>query len=303
MKSIAAVVVTHNRKEILLENLKSLLNQTCSEKLDIIVIDNGSTDGTFSFIKNLIDEKKILYFNTGVNLGGAGGFNFGVKQACVLQYEYMWLMDDDAIALPETLQELVSAGVSLDGNFGFLSSVVLWKDGKLCDMNRVKYGFRNIDPEKYEGNLIEITHATFVSLFISKKMIARVGLPIKDFFIWGDDVEFTHRIALQYKEPCFLVKSSKIYHYMEKNSGSNIAIDNRERLNRYFYAYRNELFLYRREGLTGSAYFILKCCFNIMRILFKSSCHKIERLTILKKALIAGVQFNPPIEQIELKEF
>lgn len=44
-----------------------------------------------------IDQKTIFYFNTGRNLGGAGGFNFGVRKAYEAGYDYIWLMDDDTI--------------------------------------------------------------------------------------------------------------------------------------------------------------------------------------------------------------
>ena len=66
---IAAIVVTYNRKKLLRECIDRLLKQNYSE-LDIIVIDNASTDNTKDEIINLIEENKIIYVNTGENLGG-----------------------------------------------------------------------------------------------------------------------------------------------------------------------------------------------------------------------------------------
>ena len=123
--NIVAVIVTYNRKKLLLECINSLLKQE-NISCDIIVIDNKSTDGTETAIKSLASEK-IRYINTGTNLGGAGGFNFGIKKAVEFGYDYVWLMDDDCIPKSTALFKLNEAGKKYK-NFGFLSSKVLWID-------------------------------------------------------------------------------------------------------------------------------------------------------------------------------
>ena len=71
MKSVAAVVVTYNRKKLLKEAIDALLSQSLPEA-DVLVVDNASTDGTKEYITDYIVQNKIVYFNTGNNLGGAG---------------------------------------------------------------------------------------------------------------------------------------------------------------------------------------------------------------------------------------
>uniref|UniRef100_UPI0006234592 glycosyltransferase n=1 Tax=Lactobacillus sp. N54.MGS-719 TaxID=1637512 RepID=UPI0006234592 len=78
---VVAVVVTYNRKKLLQKNIKALLAQTYKKSLDILVIDNASTDHTKESIQQYIDNGDIIYINTGKNLGGAGGFNFGMRRA------------------------------------------------------------------------------------------------------------------------------------------------------------------------------------------------------------------------------
>ena len=56
MNKIVAVVVTYNRKELLEENIKALLNQSY-ENLDILIIDNASTDGTEEVVKKYVSDK------------------------------------------------------------------------------------------------------------------------------------------------------------------------------------------------------------------------------------------------------
>ena len=117
---IAAIVVTYNRLNMLKENIDSLKKQT-EQNFDILLIDNNSTDGTKKYIKELNDEK-IIYINTGKNIGGAGGFYTGVKEAIKRGYEYAWLMDDDTIPYEDALEELSNKAIFLKNNFSFLCS-------------------------------------------------------------------------------------------------------------------------------------------------------------------------------------
>ena len=130
---VVAIVVTYNRCELLLEAIEAL-RKSC-EKCDIFIIDNASTDGTKDKLTLYIDQKTIFYFNTGRNLGGAGGFNFGVRKAYEAGYDYIWLMDDDTIVEKDTLTELLDQAKTLKGKFGWLSSLALWIDGNECLMN------------------------------------------------------------------------------------------------------------------------------------------------------------------------
>lgn len=58
----------------------------------MIIIDNASTDGTEEMIEVEFQQPEIIYENTGSNLGGAGGFEYGVGKAIRMGYEYVWIM-------------------------------------------------------------------------------------------------------------------------------------------------------------------------------------------------------------------
>jgi GT2 family glycosyltransferase len=90
---VAAVVVTYNRCLLLLECIEAIAAQT-TVGCDILVIDNCSTDNSGESIKAK-NYRRIKYYNTGSNLGGAGGFNYGIRLAVELGYEFLWIMDDD----------------------------------------------------------------------------------------------------------------------------------------------------------------------------------------------------------------
>ena len=134
---IAAVVVTFNRKEYLVKNIEALLAQV-NAPMDILIIDNASTDGTEETIRHYMDAGQILYENTGENLGGAGGFNFGIRRAYEAGYDAIWIMDDDTYPHPDALEKFLQADKDLNGMYGYLAGKVLWKDGSWCEMNPPK---------------------------------------------------------------------------------------------------------------------------------------------------------------------
>lgn len=295
---VAAVVVTYNRAEMLRQCLMSLQKQTMP--CDILVVDNASTDDTQALVQRAAQhDASIFYRNTGENLGGAGGFNFGMRWAVEAGYAFVWVMDDDCFPEPVALEKLLDADRLLQGEYGWLSSVALWTDGRECRMNRpkIKKNFYDRIELLWDGILLA-EQATFVSLFLKAETIRAVGLPVKEFFIWGDDIEYTRRITIRGKMPCYVVGQSRVIHAMKENTGSNLAIDSRERLGLYWYAYRNENFIYRQEGLRGRIYYGVRCLYHSVRILIKSGSDRGERLGLLWQAVREGQHFNPEIEKL-----
>lgn len=298
MKKVAAVVVTYNRKALLLENIESLLNQTASDLLDIIIIDNASTDGTKEALNKYITKQQIIYQNTGANLGGAGGFNYGIKYATENDYEYIWVMDDDCMPTNTTLAKFLEVDKKINGNYGYLSSKVLWKDGSICTMNVQRQTmFRNV--KDFQTNLVKVVMASFVSFFIPTKIVKELGLPIKEFFIWTDDWEYTRRISLKYQ--CYLVNDSIVIHKSASNIGANISNDSIERLDRYKYLYRNDVYLWRREGFSGFCYELLRLMLHTYKVLLNAKDNKLLRIKYILKGTIDGLSFKPSVEYITAK--
>lgn len=295
---VAAVVVTYNRAGMLRQCLTALRGQTVS--CDVLVVDNASTDGTAAVVKEAMQQTDtVQYRNTGSNLGGAGGFNFGMRWAVEAGYAFVWVMDDDCFPEPDALEMLLQADDVLGGAYGWLSSVALWTDGKECRMNRPKAKksfYEHIELLRY--GILQAEQATFVSLFLKAETIRTVGLPVKDFFIWGDDIEYTRRITIQQGMPCYVAGKSCVLHAMKSNSGSNLAVDAVERLDRYKLAYRNEAYIYRREGAKGIAYYIAKRGRDFLWVLTRAKDHRLKRLRVLLSGILAGLVFYPKVEQV-----
>ena len=293
-KRIAAIVVTYNRLNFLTRCIDALRRQNNAD-MDILIIDNASTDGTKEALASMAAEGVIVYRNTGKNLGGAGGFNYGMRVAAEAGYDYLWIMDDDCIPDEGALDALVQADADLDGQYGFLSSIAYWRDGSPCNMNIQRVGLHEKLTD-YTTRCVPIIMATFVSAFFPRARVLECGLPIKEFFIWSDDLEYTRRLSKKY--PCYAVNTSRVLHDMHSNDKVNIATDAVDRLPRYRYLYRNEVYVYRREGLRGWVYLITRVAFHVLKVL-RSSTNKKEKIGVILSSFFDGLRFHPSVEYIK----
>lgn len=295
MNNTVAVVVTYNRKVLLKECIEALLSLE-QDVCDVLVIDNASTDNTKEYIQEYIDSNQILYHCTEKNLGGAGGFRVGMELAVQKGYSYVWIMDDDTIVQKDTLHQLMETHRELDGNYGFLSSVAYWTDGTLCNMNRQRVAL-NTMLEEFEDGFKEIIMATFVSFFVKADVIREVGLPISEFFIWADDLEYSRRISMKY--PCYAVPNSKVLHKMGSNAKVGIEQEAQDRLWRYQYLYRNEVYVFGREGLKGYVYLFLRVALHATRVVLKAKEAKLQKLKVLLSSFLSGFTFHPEVEYVK----
>lgn len=287
MKSVAIIVVTYNRLNLLKECIQSLKNQTYDDR-DIIVINNGSTDGTQEWLESQDDVITI----TQENLGGAGGFYTGLKYSCENGYDYSWVMDDDVIATPNALIELIRVCPNVDG---FVSSRVLDINGKMCNVPKITTKKSTNTGEPTWGNyldinILELDVASFVSVLIPNKVIFNLGLPYKEYFIWGDDSEYTQRISSRYN--CYMAINSKIVHKRAINGILSIFKEkNPNRINNYYFAYRNRIHL--SKGLFNKTKYFMSGLYDFVRLLFLG---RLNASYIALKGNISGIFFNPQIK-------
>lgn len=300
MRSTLAIVVTHNRCAMLAGCLKALKAQTVP--CGILVVDNASTDDTWAIVQPFLNET-CRCVRLPKNVGGAGGFAYGLRWGVAHGYDTLWVMDDDVLPEKTALEALRRAEIVLDGNYGFLSSVVLWTDGTVCRMNRqaVSQQYGTYLPLLEEG-LLAIKQATFVSCFFSRETVIRYGLPIGEFFLWGDDIEYTRRLAVREGLACYLVGKSRVVHRMASNLGSDIARESGDRLGRFYYAYRNENYLYRREGASGIVYYLARCGRHLLGIWQRGENRRLLRSGILLAGFLAGCFFYPKVTYISEDE-
>lgn len=171
---ITALVVTYNRLDYLKKNIDALLNQSRMPD-EILVIDNASLDGTHEFLTN---QSKIKSIRLSENIGGAGGFAYGLNLAIKNGADWVWMMDDDAIPYKTALEAIERAiKENRDSRVGVLLS-------KLTDR----------DNSKPSNRKTRTLIGTFVGFTVKRELVEKVGLPDTAFFIYADDYEYSIRI-------------------------------------------------------------------------------------------------------------
>ncbi len=236
---VCAVVVTYNRRALLAQCLQALRQQTRPAD-HVMVIDNASTDGTADFVRAHHGDLELIVLKH--NEGGAGGFHEGLRRGHAAGFDWIWLMDDDTIPAPQALAELLAAParLGLSPPPVLLTSKVVWSDGRMHPMNHP--GFERLRTDLVltgcERGLMPLRTTTFVSLLVHRDAVTRHGLPLKRYFLWSDDIEYTARILRH--EPGFLVPDSIALH---KTREPYTAITTSGE--RFYYHVRNTLYMLR----------------------------------------------------------
>lgn len=246
MESVCLVVVTYNR----LNELKRLMNYVNqqSKKVDkIIVVNNGSTDGTNEWI----NSQNYIYQIIQENKGSAGGFYIGLVKALEFGFEYVWIMDDDGYPEENNLFELWKHRKADE----IIASVCI------SDEDKETLSFPYTDKktgrkfEKYSelklhfNDLIKDWASPYNSLLISKNILSNNGLPNPKLFIWGDEVEYFFRLKKMGVKFNTALKSIQ-YHPINRQKFTSYRgskyYDNKIDWRAYCY-FRNQAFISRND--------------------------------------------------------
>ncbi len=201
-ESVAVVVVTHNRADLLTRMLDGLVAQTWRPDA-VIVVDNASGDHTQQVLDR--NDLPLQVIRSEENVGGAGGFRIGMETAYAAGWDRIWVMDDDVVPAPDCLATLMA--VDEPGRSDCLMCVREDLEGRLVEKSAITFDLRNplaIKPktasvETTYGTraamppLVEIQVVAFEGLLLRREVVAAVGLPDAEFFIFYDDADFALR--------------------------------------------------------------------------------------------------------------
>ncbi|ABQ70881.1 glycosyl transferase, family 2 [Rhizorhabdus wittichii RW1] len=298
MRTVSAVVLTYNRKDLVEECLKAIQAQTVPVER-IIVIDNGSSDGTAEMLaRNWADRIELHILPK--NVGAAGGFNTGIRMAYRAQADGIWVMDDDVIPDPDALEKLLDADRLLRAREidpPFVVSTARTPGGIVTnvpdiDLSRNSLSYQNW-PELLEHCLVPVRRATFVSILMPRATLDQFGLPIASMFIWGEDTEYTTRITRE--RPGYLVGDSKAVHVRQLDGKLDIRTEvNPTRIGYHYYFLRNQAYNVRRYQSKGA--FIRHVARQGKLALQLLLSGRFGKARIVAAGTLSGMLFHPAIE-------
>lgn len=195
--TVNAIVVTYNRRKLLEECVAAICDQTYPISKTYIV-NNKSTDGTNEYLDTL-DKGRFSVFNAEQNLGGAWGFEQGVRlNEQDGNYDLLLLIDDDAILDKNCILNIVKEAEKHANAEAFSATVIEHGEINTGHRKRIDKGFKArfvpIPAKEYEKESFRVDLASFCGLVVKSSIVKKIGFPRGDFFIWYDDTEYSLRI-------------------------------------------------------------------------------------------------------------
>lgn len=246
-ETVAVVVVTFNRADLLARVLDGLAAQTRRPDA-VIVVDNASTDHTRDVLEARTDLPLHVTWSE-ENLGGAGGFHLGVRAAYDGGWDRVWLIDDDVVPAPDCLARLMAVDEDC------LTSVREDLSGALVEKAAVDFDLRNplaIRPKRSAVDtvyadrasmpeLVEVHNVAFEGFMARRRVVEEIGFPDPAFFIFYDDAEYAVR-ARRAGHRIWAVRDAVLVRQLDFNQQHDLAGW------KGFYMYRNLFVVHLRHG-------------------------------------------------------
>jgi GT2 family glycosyltransferase len=224
-KEVVVVVLSWNGREDTLACVDSLARSR-GPRLHVVVVDNGSSDGTVAAVR--AGHPGVTVIENGTNLGFAEGNNVGLRAARETGADYVLLLNNDTIVAPDSIAQLVAAGERLP-DAGALCPLILYRD----EPERIWYAGARFDPRRgHNGRhtgygeldrgqydrVREIGRGTGAAMLVRRGALEGVGLLDGDLFLQVEDVEWSLRMR-RAGWRIFFVPAGRVWHRVSLATG------------------------------------------------------------------------------------
>jgi GT2 family glycosyltransferase len=239
------VLVNWNLREDTLACIESFLIAGALPE-NIIVVDNGSIDGSIEAIRDTWEDA-ITLIAAGDNLGFAAGSNLGIQKALERGADWVFLINNDTLVAPDTIVELSNA-VDSDEGYSILAPVIYYHDrpeiiwylgdhlipGTLITMQRYR-------GKKIPADLPALVPVDFVSgcgMLVERQVFEQIGLFDPSFVMYGEEVDFCWRArSAGHRFAC--ATRARIWHKVSRSA-------NKVKHTTHFLRIRNQVYFYRK---------------------------------------------------------
>jgi GT2 family glycosyltransferase len=310
---ISAIVLNYNGEKIIRVCLASLLNQTY-KNMEIIVVDNASSDGSLDTVKQEFPGVRLIVNKT--NLGFGGGNNVGIAAA---KGEFILILNNDTRLDEACVEELVKS-ISKDEKYGACASKILLEHEKdLLDvagiavcLDGLSIGRGRLENKDIYNTEEEVFFASDCACLYRKEMLDDIRLPNEcydeDFFAYADETDLGWRARLAGWK-CIYNPKAIVYHCHSAVAGTYSAF-------KAFLVERNRIWVAVKNFplplvLSGLFYTFQRYCFQTYGVLakkgaagrFTDKAPKLQLAQILIKANISAIRGLPKMLKKRRKVF
>lgn len=277
MPRVFVCLISWNRRDETLSCLRSVLTQNYPN-LRVIIVDNGSTDGSLSTLRGLGDQVDLIEHQE--NLGFTGGCNAGMRHALARNADYVWLLNTDSECDEGTLSQLI-AYAEARPEIGMVSPIIAdrrsGKDNYALGCLDLRTGNYQETADPDEAEVLQRCYPQQVvlkgtALLMKRNLIERVGFLDERFFAYCEDNDYSVRCASAgFRAEC--VTTARVYH----DEGPQLAGDPWRKPYAFHYAVRNGILFWRkhRRGLKAWKFARWHAC-TIFRVLARGGFGKAE---------------------------
>lgn len=184
---VFVIILNYNGKDVIERCIASVL-ESDYPNLEIVVVDNNSTDGSLEFIKRKFS--KVNFIKNSRNIGFAAGNNVGIRFAIERMADYVFVLNNDAWIKKDTISKLVSFSLK-NNNLGIISPVIRDSNGgvwfKKGKIDWLKMRAIHVDTGR------DTEYITGCAMLIKKEVFSKIGLFDEDYFLYYEDADLSIR--------------------------------------------------------------------------------------------------------------
>lgn len=277
--SVAIILVNYNGYKDTAECVESLSRIDYVNR-KIIIVDNGSTDGSLDKLR-FLENEGIVIINANNNLGFSEGNNIGIQYAIKNKFRYVLLLNNDTVVKPEFLSELVRTAQENNNSVIVTSKILyefdrrtIWYAGGTFSEKTSRTssrGIGEIDIGKYD-NSEEVTFVSGCCMLIPTEIISQIGYMSEDYFLYSEDTDLCCKTR-EYGYKLIYQPKSVIYHKVSASTQKLSSLMT-------CYIVRNKLILIKKH--INQKYKLLAYLYITIESLKRTVCGEYTLLSVLK---------------------
>lgn len=206
--NVSVIIVNYNTLHVLLPCIDSIVEHTHDVSYEVIVVDNGSTDGSTDALAN---DQRIVFIPTSENLGFGKANNKGLEYA---RGQYFFFLNSDTLLRNNAVKQFYDFAKQYEGRLGAVGCILEDRQGNRIhsygqfprmkdDLQKylwvpIQKGLRLYHQPaiEYPEQWMKVDYVTGADLFVSRQVLDACGTFHPAFFMYYEESEMQHRFKL-----------------------------------------------------------------------------------------------------------